>query len=303
MRYDAIVVGGSYAGLSAAIYLARAQWSVCVIDAGLPRNRFSPAAHGFFGQDGATPGDMITHARAQLELYPSVTVRHATAQTARVADDGFLLTLNTGDELSAVKLVLAFGIVDILPDIPGVVERWGKTVLHCPYCHGYEFSGRDLGVLATGPMSAHQARMISNWGPTTFFLHGQPEIDPEALAELQSAGVRIERTLVADLIGTEAGLEAVRLTDGRRVGIEALYIVPGLRLASPIAEQLGCALEDGPAGRLIKVDASMMTSVLGVYAAGDLARPFGNAMLAAADGALAGGAASGALISAQPPRY
>jgi thioredoxin reductase len=303
MRYDAIVVGGSYAGLSAAIYLARARWSVCVIDVGLPRNRFSPAAHGFFGQDGAAPGDMIAQARAQLELYPSVTVRHATAQAARVADDGFLLTLDTGDELSGVKLVLAFGIVDILPDVPGVAERWGKTVLHCPYCHGYEFSGRDLGVLATGPMSAHQARMIANWGPTTFFLHGQPELDPKTLAELQSAGVRIERTPVADLIGVGAGLEAVRLTDGRQVGIEALYMAPGLRLSSPIAEQLGCALEDGPAGRLVKVDASMMTSVPGVYAAGDLARPFGNAMLAAADGVLAGGAASGALIFAQPPRH
>ncbi len=302
MTYDAVVIGGSYAGLSAAIYLARARWAVCVIDAGLPRNRFSPAAHGFFGQDGAAPGDMIAQARTQLELYPSVTVRRSVAQGARAEGDGFVVTLDTGEDLAAAKLVLAFGIVDILPDVKGLAERWGKTVLHCPYCHGYEFSGRDLGVLATGPMASHQARMIANWGPTTFFLHGQAEPDPATLDHFRSAGVRIERTPVAELLGAGTGLEAVRLADGRRVRLGALYVAPGLRLASPIAEQLGCVLEEGPAGRLVKVDASMMTSVPGVYAAGDASRPFGNAMLAAADGVLAGGAASGAMILGRSPR-
>ena len=303
MRYDAIVVGGSYAGLSAAIYLARARWSVCVVDARLPRNRFSPAAHGFFGQDGAAPGDMIAQARAQLERYPSVTVRHATAREALGEGSGFVVALDTGEELSAAKLVLAFGIVDILPEVPGLAARWGTTVLHCPYCHGYEFVGQDLGVLATGPMAAHQARMIANWGPTTFFLNGQPEPDPSTRDDLRLAGVRIESVPVAELLGTGPRLETVLLADGRQIATDALYVAPGLRLSSPIAEQLGCAFEDGPAGRLIKVDASMMTSVSGVYAAGDAARPFGNAMLAAADGVLAGAAASGALIFAQPRRH
>ena len=301
MPYDAIVIGGSYAGLSAATYLARARWSVCVVDAGRPRNRFSPGAHGFFGQDGAAPATMIAEARAQLERYPSVTVRHATANEAWRAGDEFAVTLDTGETLSGAKLVLAFGIVDVLPEIPGLAERWGRTVLHCPYCHGYEFSGRALGVLATGPMSAHQARMIANWGPTTFFLHDQPEPDATTLDQFRSAGITIERTPVAELVGIDAGLDAARLIDGRRVTIDALYTAPGLRLASPIAGQLGCAIEHGPAGGLIRVDAAMMTSVPGVYAAGDAARPFGNAMLAAADGVLAGGAASGALILAQRP--
>lgn len=184
--------------------------------------------------------------------------------------------------------------------MPGLAARWGKTVLHCPYRHGYEFSGRELGVLATGPMATHQARMIANWGPTILFLNGQPEPDPTTLDELRSAGVQIERTPVAELLGSDSELAAVRLVDGHQVAVEALYVAPGL--ASPIAEQLGCALEDGPAGRLIKVDATMMTSVPGVYAAGDVARAFGNAMLAAADGVLAGSAASGAMIFAQPRR-
>lgn len=302
MQYDALVLGGSYAGLSAATYIARGRWSVCVVDAGAPRNRFSPAAHGFFGQDGARPADMTAQARAQLERYPSATFRNATALGARAEDGRFRVTLDTGEELSAARLVLAFGIVDILPEVPGLAERWGKTVLHCPYCHGYEFGGRRLGVLSAGPLSVHQARIIANWGPTTFFLNGQDEPGPADLDELRASGVRIERTPVAELEGEGTGLRALRLTDRRRVEIDALYVAPGARLASPIAGQLGCVLDDKPSGPLIRVDSSMMTTVPGVYAAGDAARWAGNAMLAAADGVIAGGAASGSMIFARHAR-
>ena len=303
MQYDAIVLGGSYAGLSAAMYIARGRWSVCVVDAGVPRNRFSPAAHGFFGQDGARPADMMAQARVQLERYPSATFRNATALSARAEDGQFAVALDTGEALSAMKLVLAFGIIDILPDVPGLATRWGKTVLHCPYCHGYEFGGQKLGVLATGALSTHQARIVANWGPTTFFLNGHDEPNSALLDELRASGVRIERTPVAELDGKGTDLRALRLTDGRHVEIDALYVAPGARLASPIAGQLGCALDDKPSGPLIQVDASMMTTVPGVYAAGDAARWAGNAMLAAADGVIAGGAASGSMIFARQARH
>ena len=241
-----------------------------------------PAAHGFFGQDGARPADMTAQARAQLERYPSATFRKATALGARAEDGRFGVTLDTGEELSAAKLVLAFGIIDILPDVPGVAERWGKTVLHCPYCHGYEFGGRKLGVLSTGSLSAHQARIIANWGPTTFFLNGHDEPGQADLEELRTGGVRIERTPVAKLEGEATGLRALQLADRRHVEIDALHVAPGARLASPIAGQLGCVLDDKPSGPLIRVDSSMMTTVPGVYAAGDTVRWAGNAMLAAA---------------------
>ena len=141
MQHDAIVIGGSFAGLSAAIQIARARRSVCVIDAGNPRNRFAEASHGFFGQDGNDPRAMIASARAQVQRYPTVHTVLGEASTARAVDGGFEVTVKGGETLTSAKLVLAFGISDVLPELPGLAERWGKSVLHCPYCHGFEYAG------------------------------------------------------------------------------------------------------------------------------------------------------------------
>ncbi len=295
-QFDALVIGGSYAGLSAAIYIARGRGSVCVIDAGQPRNRFSDAAHGFFGQDGAAPREMVRTARAQLARYPSVTFVDGLATAVRVEERGFTVTLGSGQEASGAKLVLAVGVADILPDVPGLAERWGRSVLHCPYCHGYEFSGQRLGVLGMGPMSAHQARMISNWGPTTLFLNGRDDLDAAARDALRASGVAIEPAAVVGLEGEAAHLQAIRLADGRRVAADALFIMARTRLGSPLAEQLGCATEEGPLGPLIRVDATMMTTVPGVYAAGDAMRVPNSATFAAADGVSAGASVSQSLI-------
>jgi len=152
MRHDALIVGGSFAGLSAAMQLARARRKVCVVDAGAPRNRFAARSHGFFGQDGMPPLKMIADARDKLLAYPTVEFIQASVVAASAdGADGFTATLDNGEQRSAHKLLLAFGVQDGLPDIPGVRERWGTSVLHCPYCHGYEFSGRPLGLTLTGP--------------------------------------------------------------------------------------------------------------------------------------------------------
>lgn len=166
MQHDAIVIGGSFAGLSAAIHIARARRSVCVIDTGEPRNRFADASHGFFGQDGGEPLAMIAGARAQLQRYLTVRTVSETAIGASAVPGGFEVELAHGATITAVKLVLAFGISDVLPELPGLAERWGKTVLHCPYCHGFEYADQRLGVLQTMPMSSHQALLIADWGPT-----------------------------------------------------------------------------------------------------------------------------------------
>jgi thioredoxin reductase len=294
MQHDVIVVGGSYAGLTAATFLARGLHSTCVIDAGAPRNRFSPAAHGFFGQDGAKPADMIRVARDQLARYPGVTFVGGLVTGGRTTGDGVTVVLDSGEEVSARKLIIAAGVRDELPDVPGLPERWGKSVLHCPYCHGYEFAGQRLGVLGLGPISEHQAQMISNWGPTTYFANGQA-VDAELEAKLAAKGVTIETSPVSALEGEGAGLSRVRLADGRHVPLDALYIAPVSR-PSVLAEQLGCEHEDGPLGITVRIDAANMTTVPGVYAAGDLARQPSNAMLAAADGVRAGSAVSQALI-------
>ena len=152
MTFDVLVVGGSFAGLSAAMQLARARRRVCVVDAGSPRNRFAAASHGFFAQDGVPPLQLLEQARAKVRAYPSVTFVDALATSARADGDGFALGLGEREPLRALKLVLAHGVRDVLPDIGGLAERWGKSVLHCPYCHGYEFAERKLGVLAVSPM-------------------------------------------------------------------------------------------------------------------------------------------------------
>ena len=230
----------------------------------------------------------LAAAREKVAAYPSVQFIDAEAIAAEADGDGFAVTLAGGNRLLARKLVLAFGLKDTLPDIPGVQERWGKTVLHCPYCHGFEFLGQPLGVLSVLPLSTHQAALIPEWGPTTFFLNGSAMPDEETCARLAARQVIIEAAPVVGLDGDAPHLDGVRLADGRLVRIAALYLAPRTSFQSPIADQLGCAMEDGPFGPVIKTDAVKATSVSGVFAAGDITRPMHNATLASADGVMAG---------------
>ena len=296
MRHDAIIIGGSFAGLSAAMYIARARRSVCIIDTGSPRNRFATHSHGFFTQDGSEPGTMLATARSQVAAYPTVTFIDGEAVSAAREPDGFSVRLATGEALESSRLLLAFGISDALPAIPGLAERWGRSVLHCPYCHGYEFSEQRLGVLNVSPMSLHQALLIAEWGPTTLYLNGAPQPDDASLAQLQMRGVAIEPALVRALHGEGARLSAIELTDGRTSGVDALYLAPRTRLNSEIAQQLGCELYEGRFGSIIRTDETRMTTLSGVYAAGDITRDAHNVTWASADGVTAGTAVHRSLI-------
>ena len=296
MRHDAIIIGGSFAGLSAAMYIARARRSVCIIDTGSPRNRAAAHSHGFFTQDGSEPGAMLATARSQVAAYPTATFIEGEAISAAREPDGFSVRLATGEALESTRLVLAFGISDELPAIPGLAERWGRSVLHCPYCHGYEFSGQRLGVLNVSPMSLHQAMLIAEWGPTTLYLNGASRPDDASLAELQKRGVGIEPAPVRALHGEGAQLSAIELMDGRTSGVDALYLGPRTRLNSDIAQRLGCELDEGRFGRIIRTDDAKMTTVSGVYAAGDITRDAHNVTWASADGVTAGTAVHRSLI-------
>ena len=287
MPIDVIVVGGSFAGLAAATYIARGRRSVCVVDAGSPRNRFAAASHGFLGQDGSDPRAMLAQARAQLAAYRQATIVEGEAVDAW-AGRNFTVTLASGATMEAARLVLAYGISDVLPKIPGLAERWGRIVLHCPYCHGYEFADRKLGVLAVSPLSAHQAMLIAEWGPTTLYLNGGDMPNEETCARLASRGVGIELAAVAALVGEGGTLTGMMLGDGRMAAVEALYLAPRSRMNSPLAERLGCALDEGAFGPVIRTDASKLTTVAGVYAAGDVARAPHSVSWAVADGVTAG---------------
>ncbi len=295
MLFDAIVIGGSFAGLEAATYIARGLRSVCVIDAGEPRNRFAAHSHGYLSRDGSPPAEILDVARLQLLAYPSVELIRGTAKRARPTSDGFTVQMSDGSEISGRRLVLAFGISDQLPEIPGLAERWGKTVNHCPYCHGFELSGQSLGVLYTTDLSEHQARIIREWGPTTYFLNGHQLEGPTA-AELQSLGITLVSERVAGIAGEGTQIDGIQLEDGRIVPIEALYIGPTYRLNSHIPDQLGCAIDAGPLGPIVRVDELRATTVPRVFAAGDIVRAMHAITLAAADGMMAGTAVHRSLI-------
>jgi thioredoxin reductase len=296
MRHDAIIIGGSFAGLSAATYIARGRRSVCIVDTGLPRNRFAEHSHGFFAQDGISPHVMLATARSQVAAYPTVTFIDGEATSAAKDAAGFSVTLATGQVVEGVRLVLAFGISDELPTIPGLPERWGTSVLHCPYCHGFELSGQRLGVLHVSPKSFQQAMLIAEWGPTTLYLDGAPEPDAPLLAELGRRGVAVEPAAVRALHGDGARLSSIELADGTLSPLDALYLGPRTRLNSPIAQELGCEIEEAPLGPIVRVEADRMTTVPGVYAAGDITRGAHTVTWAAADGVTAGLAVHRSLI-------
>ncbi len=297
MEQDVAIIGGSFAGLAAATYLARARRRVCVIDCGRPRNRFADASHGFLGHDGSDPARILRDARAQLAAYPTVSFVAGAAADAVRENAGFVVRLAGSDRtVAARRLILAFGLSDTLPGVPGLQERWGKSVIHCPYCHGYEFADRELGVLYRVPMSIHQALLVADWGPVTLYLNGAGPLDDESMARLAARGVRVVPDPIRALHGPNSALESVELADGSRHLLEALYVSPQSRLASPIARSLGCAIEDGPAGELIVTDGDKLTSVPGVHAAGDIARAPHSVSWAVADGVTAGTAAHRALV-------
>lgn len=293
MRYDVIIAGGSYAGMSAALQLARARRKVLVIDAGQRRNRFAASSHGFLGQDGRAPGDIAEDARRQLMAYPTVEWVSGTVINANKVADGFTLATSDGQCFDARRLLLATGVIDELPDVEGLAQRWGKSVFHCPYCHGYELEQGPIGVLATSEMSLHHALMLPDWGPTTFFTRGVFEPDPEQRASLERRGVTMVPEHVERIEGDRAD---VVLANGRVVSIEGLFVLPRTRVASPLAESLGCEFEDGPMGAFIQSDMTRETSVPGVFVCGDAAMPFGSVALSVGDGVRAGSGVHRSLI-------
>jgi len=281
--HEVIVVGGSYAGLAAALQLGRARRRVVVIDAGVRRNRNASHAHGFLGQDGVDPAEIVAKGRAEVLAYPTVRLIEGAAESAARVEGGFAITLANGERVLGERLVLALGVVDELPDLPGATERWGRSIFHCPYCHGYELNQGKIGVIATNPQSVHHAMMLPDWGETTYFTRGfEPSADERGA--LARRGTKIEP---ADVVAIEDHA-TVRLADGRALTFAGLFLMPRNRVPGRIASDLGLEMEDGPFGAFIKTDMMKATSVPGVFACGDVAMPAGSVAFAVADGVRAG---------------
>jgi len=286
MNPDVIIVGGSYAGIAAGLILARARRPVTIIDSGLPRNRAASHSHGVLGQDGISGAELLKNARQQLLDYPTVRWLQGEVVHAQSTAEGVHVRTADGQVLAARKLLLATGIADQLPELPGLAERWGSTVLHCPYCHGYEVGGGAIGLLGGHPMSAAKATLFADWGNVTFFSQGLP-ISDEEQAAMQQRGVQIETTPVVGVQGEQPTWLEVELADGRRIAQRALFVPAMQQMATPLVQQLGCALVESPLGVLVEVDTMKQTSVANVYAAGD-ATTVGNITLAMAEGVRAG---------------
>ncbi len=287
MKYDVIIIGGSYAGLSAALQLGRARKNILVVDAGERRNRFASHSHGFLGQDGKAPGDIIAEARRQIERYPTIHWAEGRVTNAEGSFDDFVIKIDGNRRERAARLILATGVTDELPDIAGLKERWGSAVFHCPYCHGYELDQRRIGVIAASPLAIHHALMLPDWGETTFFTNGIFVPDAEQNALLSARGVRVEKERIREI----AGHADVVLADGRSIALAGLFTQPKLLIASDWIEKLSCIVEEGPMGSSIVTDAMKQTTVRGIFACGDVARPAGSVALSVGDGAMAGAAA------------
>jgi len=279
--FDAAVVGGGPAGLSAALTLGRGRWRVAVIDAGEPRNTPAAAAHNLFTRDGTPPLQLLAIAREQLRPYTTVELRAGRAVDAHAVDGGFRVLLRDGSTVGARRVLLATGVVDILPEIPGFRELWGKSVFHCPFCHGWEVRGQPLALLGRGETGKELSRLLTRWsGDLVLLTDGPAELSGAGRAELAALGVGLREERVLRLEPDGHGIAAV-LEGGGRVVRGALYARPPQRQASDLAARLGCTLtEDG----MVQVDALGATTVPGVHAAGDLVSRMQQVALAAAGG-------------------
>ena len=298
MNFDVIIVGGSFAGLSAALYLARARRKVLVLDSGEPRNRYSSHSHGVFALDGQPGSELLKGGRSQLSEYPTATLLHKKA--TRVSKGGHLFQVEIEDKqrFQCRRLILATGLIDEPPEIPGLRERWGKIIFHCPYCDGYEIGGGSIGVIATLPvLSVHFAKLITDWGDVTFFVNDAIKLDQTSSDSLTKKGVRIEERKITRFEGHIDGPVEVVLSYGAKVEVKAIFVVTKFRMSSPFAKELGCALISTPRGEIVQTDEWKMTSLSGVYAAGDISRMTHSIPFATADGAIAGVGAHQSLVA------
>ncbi|MEO3787696.1 NAD(P)/FAD-dependent oxidoreductase [Actinocorallia sp. B10E7] len=307
-RYDVVVVGGGAAGLSGALTLGRARRSVLVIDAGRPRNAPAEHMHTYLTREGTPPSELLGIGRAEVAAYGGEIMTGEAVAVERPGDGGFRVVLADGSAVLARRLLVTTGLVDELPPVPGVRERWGREVLHCPYCHGWEVRDQAVGVLATGPMAVHQALLWRQWTPkVTLFQHTAPEFGDDEYERLAAREIRLVTGEVTGLDIGKGRLAGVRLKGDRFVSCRALVVAPYLAARSGLLTSLGLESEEqemfGHAvGSRVPSDASGATSVPGVWVAGNVTDLSAQVIAAAAGGVRAGAAVNADLIAEETSR-
>ncbi|PSL44839.1 thioredoxin reductase [Chitinophaga niastensis] len=294
--YDVIIIGGSYAGLSAALGLGRALKQVLVLDSGAPCNRQTPHSHNFLTHDGATPAAIAATARAEVQLYATVHFKKGIAIKGQANEEGFHIETAAGEHFQAKKLLFATGVVDEMPAIKGFAESWGISVLHCPYCHGYEVRNTPTGILANGEVAFEFARLISNWTKAlTLFTNGIATLPAEQLEKISANRIAVNDKEILEITQVQGRIHQLIFKDGTWQSINVLYARPPFRQHCTIPETLGCQLT---ATGHIEVNLSQQTSVPGVFAAGDTTTPSRSLSVAVAAGTAAAATINRELVAA-----
>lgn len=289
--YDVIIIGGSYAGLSAAMALGRSMRNTLIIDSGLPCNRFTPHSHNFITHDGATPGAVRDAALQQVLAYPTVQIDTDTVIEATKKAEGFEVRTLLGQTHVAKRLLFATGVRDVLPDIPGVKECWGKTLIHCPYCHGYEVRKQPTAAIVNNEHTYEFANMLNHWAGGLTICTDGVQLPQDVTDKLLAKNISVIETGIASLQQEDGQLQAIAFKDGTELKVAVAYAQFPRQQHCKLPEAMGC--EHNEMG-LIKADMMGRTTVDGVYAAGDAAN-----MFRALSVAIASGTSAGAMLNKQ----
>ncbi|MCC8410642.1 NAD(P)/FAD-dependent oxidoreductase [Mucilaginibacter sp. UR6-1] len=294
-KFDVIIIGGSNSGLSAGMALGRSLFNTLIIDSGKPCNRQTPHSHNFIMHDGWTPADMHTAAKKDVLAYPNVKYLNGTATTLTGSNNNFELTLAESDKTyQAKKVIITTGIKDIFPDIAGFAECWGISIIHCPYCHGYEYRDEETGILANGDIGYDLAKLISNWtNKLTVFTNGKATFTGEQQQVLNRNNINIIEANITGVEHQDGYINKLQLSNGESLALKALYARLPFIQHTDIAEKIGYEFtEQG----YIKVDMLQKTSVQGIFASGDCTSPMRAVSAAVASGTMAGVAAGKELM-------
>ncbi len=292
--FDVIIIGGSYSGLSAALSLGRSLRQVLIIDSGKPCNEQTPHSHNFLTHDGETPRSIASKAKEEVSKYETVQFYSGLAIHGEKTDSGFEITTETGEIFRTKKLIFATGVRDIMPEMEGISECWGISVIHCPYCHGYEVRGEKTGLLANGEIAYEFSKMVHHLTKDlTIFTNGKSTMTEEQSDQLKNKGIVIVETEIASLKHTQGQIEAVIFKDGTSLNLKALYAKLPFEQHSDIPEKMGCAFS--PSGH-IQVDVFQKTSIPGVFACGDNTTQMRSVSNAVAAGTFAGAMTNKELI-------
>lgn len=284
--FEVIIIGGSYAGLSAAMALGRSRRNVVILDSANPCNKQSPHSHNFLTHDGDKPCDITAVAKEQVMQYPTITFVHTKAVATQKNDGVFEIQADNGQIYHAKKILFASGLTDVLPDIPGFAECWGVSILHCPYCHGYEFSGRATGILNNGMPAFEMAKMLGQWtDDLTIFTNGKAVFSKEEYAFFKLRSVNIVEDEIKQISNRDGQMTQIVFKDGKTYPLEVLYAHPHTRQQCDFAVKFGCAINDHGC---LDTDTFQRTNITGIYAAGDCTSVGRAVSVAVAAGSVAG---------------